>query len=111
ALVNSPRGVAAAANGSFLFADTNNNRVRSYQPGGNLYTYAGNGNASYFGDDLPANRAAVNAPEGIALDAAGNLYIADTADNVVRKVTTAGTITTIAGTGTPGFQGDGGAAI
>lgn len=110
ALVNSPRGVVATGNGSFYFADTLNNRVRSYQPGGNLFTYAGNGNASYFGDDLPANRAAVNAPEGIALDNAGNLYIADTSDNAVRKVTAAGTITTIAGTGTPGFQGDGGLA-
>ena len=73
-------------------ADTGNNRVRKYQPGGNLFTYAGNGNASYFGDEGPATRAALNQPEGMALDSAGNLFIADTLNNVVRKVTTAGAI-------------------
>ena len=66
-------------------ADTANSRIRKYQPGGNIFTFAGNGNASYFGDEGPANRAAVNQPEGVAFDAAGNLYIADTLDNAVRK--------------------------
>ena len=96
--------------GNFYVADTGNNRVRKVQPGGNIYTYAGNGNASYFGDGGPATRATVNQPEGIALDAAGNLYIADTLDNAVRKVTPAGNITTVAGNGLTGFAGDGGPA-
>ena len=80
------------------------------QPGGNLFTVAGNGNASYFGDGGPATQASVNQPEGVAVDAAGNVYIADTLDNVVRKVTADGMISTLAGTGTPGYSGDGGPA-
>ncbi len=106
---NSPEGVGVDAAGNVYIVDTLNSRVRELQPGGNILTYAGNGNASYFGDGLPANRAAINHPEGIALDSAGNVYIADTSDNVVRKVSD-GTITTIAGFGTPGFGGDGGPA-
>lgn len=111
AQLNTPRGVAADAAGNFYVADTGNNRVREGQPGGNLFTVAGNGNASYFGDGGAATRGSVNAPEGVAVDAAGNLYIADTFDNVVRKVTPDGVISTIAGFGTPGYGGDGGPAI
>jgi uncharacterized protein (TIGR03437 family) len=107
---NTPRGVAADASGNYYVADTGNRRVREGQPGGNLFTKAGNGNASYFGDGLAATQASVNQPEGVAVDTAGNLYIADTFDNVVRKVTADGVIHTIAGFGTPGFSGDGGAA-
>jgi uncharacterized protein (TIGR03437 family) len=110
ALLNSPRGVVADSTGIFV-ADTANHRVRKIQPGGNIFTYAGNGNASYFGDGGRATAAGVNQPEGMALDAAGNLYIADVLDNAVRKVTTAGVITTIAGTGLTGFGGDGGPAV
>ena len=100
----------ADASGAIYFADTNNNRVRKYQPGGNLFTYAGNGNAAYFGDGGQATKASVNKPEGLALDGAGNLYIADSFDNAVRKVTPSGVITTIAGNGLTGFAGDGGPA-
>jgi trimeric autotransporter adhesin len=108
--LNSPHGLVADASGGIYFADTGNNRVRRYQPGGNLFTYAGNGNAAYFGDGGRATSASLNQPEGLALDAAGNLYIADSLDNAVRKVTPAGVITTIAGTGLTGFAGDGGPA-
>ena len=110
AQVDTPRGLAVDASGNVYLADTRNSRVRKIAPGGNIFTYAGNGNASYFGDTGPANRASVNQPEGVALDAAGNLYIADTLDHAVRKVTTDGTITTIAGFGGQGFGGDGGPA-
>jgi uncharacterized protein (TIGR03437 family) len=110
AQLNTPRGVAADARGNYFVADTGNRRVREAQPGGNLFTVAGNGNASYFGDGGPATRGSVNQPEGVAVDAAGNIYIADTFDNVVRKVTAGGLISTIAGFGTPGFGGDGGPA-
>ena len=111
AQLNTPRGVAADASGNFFVADTGNDRIREGQPGGNLFTQAGNGNASYYGDGAAATRASINQPEGVALDAAGNIYIADTLDNVVRKVTTDGVINTIAGFGTPGYGGDGGPAI
>ena len=110
AQLNTPRGVAADSSGNYFVADTGNRRVREGQPGGNLFTRAGNGNASYFGDGLPATQASVNQPEGVAVDTAGNIYIADTFNNVVRKVTTDRVIHTIAGFGTPGFSGDGGAA-
>jgi uncharacterized protein (TIGR03437 family) len=110
AQLNLPRGVAADSLGNYYVADTVNSRVREVQPGGNLFTVAGNGNASYFGDGAAATRASVNQPEGVAVDPAGNLYIADTLDNVVRKVTGNGVITTIAGSGPPGFAGDGGPA-
>lgn len=106
---NTPEGVGVDPAGIVYIVDTLNSRVRQLAPGGNILTYAGNGNASYFGDGLPASRAAINHPEGIALDAAGNVYIADTLDNAVRKVSN-GTITTFAGSGPPGFGGDGGPA-
>jgi uncharacterized protein (TIGR03437 family) len=110
AQLNAPQGLVVDALGRVFIADTSNSRVRRADPGGNIITVAGNGNAAYFGDGTPANRASVNMPEGLALDAAGNLYIADTLDSVVRKMDPAGTITTIAGFGTPGFSGDGGPA-
>ena len=110
AQLNRPQGVAADALGNWYVADTANNRVRKVQPGGNLFTIAGNGNASYFGDGGPALEASVNQPEGVAVDAAGNVYIADTLDHAVRKVTPDGVINTLAGTGNPGYSGDGGPA-
>ncbi|MCX6632962.1 MAG: NHL repeat-containing protein, partial [Candidatus Solibacter sp.] len=110
ALLNRPTGIAADALGNWYVADTANSRVRKAQPGGNLFTVAGNGNASYFGDGGPATKGSVNLPEGVAVDAAGNLYIADTLDHAVRMVTPDGVITTLAGNGNPGFSGDGGPA-
>jgi uncharacterized protein (TIGR03437 family) len=110
AQLNRPSGLAVDAQGNWYVADTANSRVRKVQPGGNLFTIAGNGNASYFGDDGPATKGSVNQPEGVAADAAGNVYIADTLDHVVRKVTPDGVITTLAGTGGAGNSGDGGPA-
>jgi hypothetical protein len=72
-----------------------------------ISTIAGNGIAGYSGDGGPATSAALNDPYGVAVDAAGNLYIADDANNRIRKVATNGTITTVAGTGAAGFGGDG----
>jgi uncharacterized protein (TIGR03437 family) len=111
AQLNAPGGVAVDGAGRVYIADTGNSRVRRIDPGGNIFTFAGNGNASYFGDGGPARAGSVNQPQGVATDAAGNVYIADTLDNVVRKVGQDGTITTIAGFGTPGFSGDGGPAV
>ena len=110
ALLNLPHGLAADALGNWYVADTANNRVRKVQPGGNLFTIAGNGNASYFGDGGPGTMGSVNQPQGVAADAAGNVYIADTLNHAVRKVTPDGVIRTLAGTGNPGYSGDGGPA-
>ena len=77
----------------------------------NIYASAGNGTAGYTGDGGAATSASINSPEGIAVDGAGNLYIADMLNNRVRKVAVnTGIITTVAGNGTEGFSGDGGAA-
>jgi sugar lactone lactonase YvrE len=111
AQLNTPAGVAVDNAGRVYIADTDNSRVRGIDPGGNIFTFAGNGNASYFGDGGPARAGSVNQPQGVGTDAAGNVYIADTLDNAVLKVGLDGTITTIAGTGTAAFSGDGGPAV
>jgi hypothetical protein len=77
---------------------------------GTIVTVAGTGTPGYSGDNGPATQALLNGPFGLALDAAGNLYIADVYNYRVRKVSPDGTITTVAGTGQPGFSGDGGKA-
>ena len=105
----SPRSVAADASGNFYIADTANNVVRKVAANGTVSTIAGNGTAGFGGDNGSATGAQLNAPQGVAVDASGNVYIADTANARVRKVS-GGNITTVAGSGTPGFGGDGGAA-
>jgi len=77
---------------------------------GIITTYAGNGTPGFSGDGGPATAAQLNTPCGVAVDSAGNLYIADTSNHRVRMVTTAGVISTVAGNGTGGFSGDGGPA-
>jgi hypothetical protein len=77
---------------------------------GTILTVAGTGSPGYAGDGGPATQDLLNGPFGLALDAAGNLYIVDTYNDRVRKVSADGTITTVAGTGQPGFSGDNGKA-
>jgi hypothetical protein len=108
--LNYPTGVAVDSSGNLYFSDANNNRIRKVSASGTISTVAGNGIAGYSGDGGPATGAELKNPAGVALDARGNLYIADWNNNVVRKVTTAGTISTVAGTGARGFSGDGGPA-
>jgi uncharacterized protein (TIGR03437 family) len=105
-----PTGVAIDGAGHIYVADSLNNRIRVAQSGGNISTFAGNGGYSYSGDGGPATSAQLNAPHGVAADSAGNYYIADSGNNVVRKVSASGAITTFAGNGTAAFGGDGGAA-
>jgi hypothetical protein len=102
-----PRGVAVDTSGNLYIADSINNVIRKVS-GTTITTVAGNGTAGYAGDGGAATSAQLNGPYGVAVDASGNLYIADTGNNVIRKVTGT-TITTIAGTGTGGYAGDGGA--
>jgi trimeric autotransporter adhesin len=115
AQLNGPAGIAVDASGNVYIADRFNNRIRKVTTGGTILTVAGNGTAGTAGDGGQATSASLNAPQGIAVDALSNLYIADTANHLVRKVTAAGVISTIAGTmiggtGQPGFSGDGGTA-
>jgi sugar lactone lactonase YvrE len=86
-------------------------RVRKVDPSGLITTVAGNGSDGFSGDGGPATSASLNAPSGLAIDAAGNLYIADKWNHRIRKVDISGIITTVAGDGTRGFGGDGGPAI
>jgi RHS repeat-associated protein len=108
-----PESVAVDGSGDIYIADANNNVVRYVKAlTGVITTVAGNGTAGYLGDNGAATSAELNSPQGIALDGSGNLYIADTSNNVIREVTTStGDITTVAGNGTSGYSGDGGAAI
>jgi sugar lactone lactonase YvrE len=105
-----PPGGATAANPGLYIVDRQNNRIRRVDTAGVITTVAGTGAPGYSGDGGPAAQAQLNEPAGVALDAQGNLYIADTGNHRVRRVDTAGIITTLAGTGSPGFSGDGGPA-
>ena len=113
ATLNSPEGVAVDAAGDLYIADTNNDAVREVLAAtGKIATIAGDGTGvpGFLGDGGPAIGAKLNAPYGIALDTAGNLYIADSGNNRVRVVDTSAHINTFAGNGTPAFLGDGSAA-
>ncbi len=108
----SPLYVTGDNIGNLYICDRAGNRVRKVNPAGIISTYSGNGTPGYTGDGGPATGAMLNNPQGIVLDATGNLYIADTGNNVLRKVDTAGVISTIAGSpiGTAGYSGDGASA-
>ena len=108
--LNQPHSVAADATGAIYIADTGNHRVVRLTPAGTLVTVAGNGSPGSAGDNGRAALAQLNAPAAIAFDPRGNLYIADTFNHLIRKVTPAGFITTVAGNGAAGFSGDGGPA-
>jgi uncharacterized protein (TIGR03437 family) len=110
AQLSSPQGLASDAAGNLYVADGGNNRVRKITPLGIISTVAGNGQAGYSGDGGVATSAQLNNPIGVAVDAAGTLYIADTWNYRIRAVSPTGTIRTVAGTGVLGFSGDGGPA-
>ena len=110
AQLNAPQGVALDASGNLYIADTGNLRIRKMDGSGNITTVAGSGTSGYLGDGSTATNAQIGSAYGLALDAAGNLYFSDIDHHVVRKVTAAGTIATVAGNGTSGYSGDGKAA-
>ena len=107
-----PSGLAMDAFGNVYIGDAHNNRVRKLNLStGIITTYAGNGTQGFSGDGGPATNAAFDYSDGLAFDAAGNLYIADQLNFRIRKVTAStGIVTTVVGTGTEGFSGDGGPA-
>ena len=107
-----PAGIALDSAGNLYIADASNNRVRKVNPAGVISTFAGNGNVRYSGDGVPATTTAVDRPEGMATDSAGNVYVSETSSSRVRKVAPDGMISTVAGVaaGTNGFSGDGGPA-
>ena len=110
AQLNGPFGVALDNEGNLYIVDKDGQRIRKVDSSGIITTVAGTGTAGFSGDGGPATSAQLSGPRAVALDGAGNLYIADTENHRIRKVDTAGTITTVAGTGTRGFSGDGGSA-
>jgi sugar lactone lactonase YvrE len=103
------------SSGNVYIADSSNNRIREVTAAGTISTIAGTGTAGYTGDNGPATSAQLNGPQAVTLDASGNIYIADTGNNVIRKISGT-TITTVAGNGTQcnpatsSLCGDGGAA-
>jgi len=105
ALLNQPSDVKMDSGATLYIADTKNHRIRKIQSG-IISTVAGDGNAGFQGDQGPALNARLSSPQGIAIDRAGNLYVADTGNHRVRRITPDGRITTVAGTGTAGLNGD-----
>jgi sugar lactone lactonase YvrE len=119
--LNLPYGMSLDGNGNVFIPDYSNHRVRMVpvesgtyytveMTGGCIYTIAGNGVAAFSGDGGQATSASLNGPAGIAIDSSGNVYISDSNNHRIRKVDTAGIITTFAGDGTAAYRGDGGAA-
>ena len=104
-----PSGLAFDAAGDLFIADAEDNIIREVNLTGILSTVAGNGDQGFGGDGGAATSALLDSPTGVAIDAAGDIYIADTHNNRIRKVT-GGVIATIAGSGAAGFSGDGAAA-
>jgi uncharacterized protein (TIGR03437 family) len=109
--LNNPEGVAVDAAGNVYIADTLNHRIRMVTPDGNIHTVAGNGIAGHSGDGGQALEAELNHPEGVAVDTAGNIYIADTFNQRIRMVLPNGKIFTIGGGTGAGYTGDGGPAL
>jgi hypothetical protein len=109
--LNYPWGVTLGNDGSLYIADLSNNRIRKVSPGGTISTVVGTGTRGYGGDGGPATQAQLNVPANMLMDVAGNLYVADSGNQLVRKVgVTSGVIDTIAGTYQGGIIADGIAA-
>lgn len=102
-----PRDVAVSSVGNIFIADRMNHRIRRVTPGGTITTWAGNGSQGFGGDGGAATGASLDSPSGVAVDLQRNVYVADTGNHRIRKITPTGIISTFAGTGVAGFSGDG----
>lgn len=112
AKLNDPFGVTRGPDGALWFTEYGGHRVRKINRDGTIETAAGTGEAGYSGDGGPAAKAALNQPHEVRFDAAGNYYLADMRNHAIRRVDAkTDVITTIAGTGQPGYSGDGGPAV
>jgi sugar lactone lactonase YvrE len=113
ATLNQPTALAVGPDGSLYIADTDNHRIRKIvfgSTGATITTVAGNGEQLFSGNGLAATLAGLDSPNGVAVDAAGNIYIGDTHNQQVRIVDTTGVISTFAGNGIKDYAGDGAAA-
>jgi streptogramin lyase len=113
AQVSNPYGIIFGPDAALYFCDLDNQRIRRFDPKTKrVTTIAGNGEKGYTGDGGPATQAALNMPHEIQFDKAGNLYIAERDNHVIRKVDAkSGIVSTVAGTATAGFSGDGGPGV
>ena len=109
--INFPVGIFIDPSGDVIFSDDGNNRVRKITPAGIISTIAGTGVAGSTGDDGPATLAELHNPEGVSVDQSGDVFICEAGGNRVREINNIGIITTIVGTGTAGYTGDGGEAV
>ncbi|HXB40671.1 MAG TPA: T9SS type A sorting domain-containing protein [Bacteroidia bacterium] len=107
ATLNSPTGLAVDNAGNIYITDDYNNRVRKVNTSGIITTFAGIGVGGFSGDNGPAYSAQISFPAGISADVNGNIYISDNNNQRIRKINTSGIITTVAGNGTAGYNGDG----
>jgi trimeric autotransporter adhesin len=107
AKLNSPKGIAMDWQGNLYIGDSGNNVIRKVS-GGIITTIAGNGTEGYAGDGGPALGANFRAINAVAIDIYGNIYVADSGNNAIRKIDTSGKISTLAGNGVAGYSGDGG---
>lgn len=109
ASISWPIGLAVDGSGNLYISDAQSHRVRRVAPNGTITTFAGNGRPNFLGDGGPAASSALNQPQAVAVDASGNVLIADTNNSRVRRIV-AGVINTIAGNGQFKVAGDGGPA-
>jgi len=110
AQLNLPSGLVVDSKGNLYISDRSNNRIRVVDTQGIIRTFAGTGDDGYHGDNMPALKATLDRPFGLAMDKKGNLYIADRGNNRIRKIDGSGMITTVAGDGGFYFIGDNGPA-
>jgi uncharacterized repeat protein (TIGR02543 family) len=107
ASLNTPTAIVFDAQGDLVIADTGNNQIREVSPTGIISKVAGTGNAAYDTDNGTAATAAFSGPTGLTIDRSGNIYVADTGNQRIRMISTAGITSLISGNGTPGSFGDG----
>ena len=105
-----PTGLVVDGGGNVYMADAGDNRIRRIDPEGVITTFAGTGEQGDGGDGGPATQAQLNGPSALAIDGADNIYVVDQSSLQIRRIDPEGVITTFAGTGEPGYGGDGGPA-